>query len=201
MMKKIMSCLLLCALCLAGLGSALAASPETDPSDWPDVPFARNIASGEIVYLGMDQAEAETITGAPVEGDRPGLPMKNKYNYDGINLAFRDDIVVFIEIPYEVPYWANDELMPAKEPRWAANGVVTPFMPTDQALEALGMSSEAGIKLYRLIYFEDGSRAQWDRKMAQEGLKDYQWEITLHGDGQTVGAIWMGDKQYMTMFR
>ena len=201
MMKWIVPYLLLCALCLAGLGSEFAVSPEIDSSGWPEVPFARNIATGEIIYLGMEKAEAEAITGAPVEGGRPGLPMKNKYDYDGVSLAFRDDIVVFIEIPYEDPYWANDELMPSKALRWAANGVVTPFMATDQALEALGMSSEAGNPPYRLLYFDDGTRAQFDRNMAQEGRKDYPWEITLHGDSQTIGAIWMGDRQYMMTFQ
>ena len=181
MMKRIASYLLLCVLCLAGLGSAFAASPETDPSDWPDVPFARNVATGEIVYLGMERAEAEAITGAPLE---EGLFGKNKYVYEGITLAFRDDLVVYIEIPYE-------------EPRWAANGVATPFMPTDQALEALGMFSETEITPFRLLYFDDGSRAQWDRNMAQKGLVDYQWELTLWGDSQTIGMIEMGDRQYL----
>ena len=196
-MKRIALYLLLCALFLAGLCPALAAPPATDSPDWPDVPFARNIATGEIVYLGMEKAEAEAITGAPVEGGRPGLPMKNKYNYDGLVLAFRDDIVVFIAIPYEDSYWTNDEWVPSKAPRWAANGVAAPFMPTDQALEALGMTAEEGLSLYRLIYFEDGVRAQFDRKMFEEGLKDFQWEITLFGDGQIIGVIMMGDKQVL----
>ena len=43
-------------------------------------------------------------------------------------MAFRDDIVVFIEI--------HDD-----DPRWAANGVVTPDMPTKEALEALGINA------------------------------------------------------------
>ena len=133
----------------------------------------------------MDQAEAEAITGAPLEEGRFG---KNKYVYDGITLAFRDDLVVYIEIPYE-------------EPLWAANGLVTPFMPTDQALEALGMSSETANAPYRLIYFDDGARAQWDHNMALEGLKDYPWEITLSGDSQTVGMIVMGDRQYLMTYQ
>ncbi|MCL1897039.1 MAG: hypothetical protein FWG03_10905 [Clostridiales bacterium] len=204
-MKSIASYLLLCVLCLAVLGSASAASPETDSSDWPDVPFARRIETGEIIYLGMDKAEAEAIAGAPLEEaeirrDRFSFG-KNLYVCDGITLAFRDDRVVFIEIPYEDPYWANDELTPAKDPRWAANGVVMPFMPTDQALEALGMTSEEVNPPYRLIYFEDGTRAQFDRNMFEKGYMEYPWEITLHGDSQTIGAIWMGDKQYITMFR
>ncbi|MCL1795358.1 MAG: hypothetical protein FWG37_00565 [Clostridia bacterium] len=182
MMKRITSYLLLCVLCLAGLGSAFAAPPETDPPDWPDVPFARNIASGEIICLGMERAEAEAITGEPLE---EGLFGKNKYVYEGITLAFRDDLVVYIAIPYE-------------EPLWAANGVVTPFMPTDQAFEALGMSSEEVNPPYRLLYFEDGARAQFDRDMFLKGVSDYQWEITLFGDSQAVGMIEMGDRRYLT---
>ena len=201
MMKRIVLYFLLCILCLAGLGPALAASPETDPAEWPDVPFARNIATGNIIYLGMDRAEAQAIAGEPDEEGNLGRPLKNNHYFDGLTLAFRDDVVVFIEIPYEKPHWFNDEWVPFKTPRWLANGVAKPYMSMDQALKALGMSSETEIKQYRLIYFEDGSRAQWDRKMFQEGLSDYQWEITLHGDGQTVWAIWMGDKQYLMTYQ
>ncbi|MCL1855137.1 MAG: hypothetical protein FWF86_05335, partial [Clostridia bacterium] len=144
MMKKVTSYLLLCALCLAGLGSAFAAPPETDPSDRPDVPFARRIETGEIIYLGMEKAEAEAITGEPLEA------FMGMYAYEGGILGFRDDRVVYIRISiYE-------------EPLWVVNGVVTPGMPTDQALEALGMPFEAGNGPYELLYFEDGAREHRD---------------------------------------
>ncbi|MCL1855601.1 MAG: hypothetical protein FWF86_07700 [Clostridia bacterium] len=182
-MKRITLYLLLCVLCLAGLGSAFAASSEADSSDWPDVPFARNIASGEIIYLGMDKAEAEAITGEPLE---EGLFGKNKYVYEGITLAFRDDLVVHIEIPCE-------------EPLWAANGVVTPFMPTDRALEALGMLFEPGNDPYNIWYFEDGTQTHLDRSPPSQDIRrDYQWSLTFFADSQTVGQITMGDKQYLT---
>ena len=183
MMKRIALYLLLCAVCLAGLGPASAASPETDPSDWPDVPFARRIETGEIIYLGMEKDEAEAITGEPL-GE--GLFSKNKYVYEGITLAFRDDLVVYIEIPYE-------------EPLWAANGVVTPFMPTDQALEALGMPFEPGNDPYNIWYFEDGTQAHFDRSPpSKDTRRDYQWSLTFFADSQTAGQITMGDKQYLT---
>ena len=168
-MKRIISYVVLCALCLAGLCPAWAVSPETDSPDTSEAPFAQNLATGEIVYLGMDKDMAEAITGAPLEEGRIG---KNKYVYDGITLAFRDDRVVFIEVPYG-------------EARWAANGVVTSSMPTDQALDAMGMSFDAEYKsYYDLYYFEDGARTL-DRDAYEESRDDIQWLLSLMTDKQT----------------
>ena len=167
---------------------AFTTPPETDPSDWPEVPFAQNLATGEIVYLGMDKAEAEAITGEPLDEAKIG---KNSYEYEGISMGFRDDLVVCIAIPYE-------------EPLWAANGVVTPFMPVDQALNALGMSSEIGGTsssnkiYYDLLYMDDGTRSQFDPVLAQQSYPEYQWLLSLATGSVTVERIWMSDRQYLT---
>ena len=182
-MKRIVPYLLLCTLCLAGLGAAFAASPETDPSEWPDVPFARNMASGKIIYLGMDKDEAEAITGAPLEALRSG---NNIYDYEDIILGFREDRLVYIQIP-------------DKKPVWAANSVVTPFMPLDQALLALGMSYEmrgtlSSYAYYGLLYLDDGTQTQFDPDLRMM----YQWQLSFGTHGETVEMIMMGDRQYLT---
>ncbi|MCL1855652.1 MAG: hypothetical protein FWF86_07955 [Clostridia bacterium] len=183
MMKKIMSCLLLCALCLAGPGVAFAAPPETDSPGWPDVPFVRNMASGEIIYLGMDKAEAEAITGEPLE------EFMGMYAYVGGILGFRDDRVVYIRISiYE-------------EPLWVVSGVVTPGMPTDQALEALGMPFEAGNGPYELLYFEDGDREHRDGNTLWPGRDDYQWALFVRANSETIERIDMGDKQFLQTYK
>jgi len=181
-MKRIALTLLLCTLCLAVLCPALAAPPESDIPNWPNAPFAWNIETGKIIYLGMDKAEAEAIMGAPLVEDKGG---KNTYQYEGITLAFRDDFVVYIMIH-------------VKEPLWAANGVVTPFMPTDQAIEALGMTIQAENRSYALLYFDDGVQTQWDPDTGGEGLLDYQWVLMLYAGSETVGRIMMGDRQHLT---
>ena len=182
MMQRIVSYVLLCVLWLAGLGSDFAAPPETGPSDWPDVPFARNVASGEIIYLGMEKAEAEAITGEPLGELRQG---KNMYDYEDVILGFRDDRVMYIQIPSYA------------EPLWAANGVVTAGMPTDQTLEALGMPFEVGSDSYDLLYFEDGTRAQRDCNTDPEGRNDYRWALFITAGSETIRRLQMGDKQYL----
>jgi hypothetical protein len=183
--NRILATLLTLAMCLAGLGSAFAAPPETDPSDWPEVPFARNIATGEIIYLGMDKAEAEAITGAPLE------EFMGMYAYKGgIILGFRDDRVVFIRISID------------EEPLWVANGAVTPGMPMDQALEALGMTFEAGNGQHGLLYFENGAREHLDRDNPWLGRDGYQWALLLVGaNNETIKRIEMGDKQFLLTYK
>ena len=182
-MKRVVSYLLLCVLCLTGLGSVFAASPETDSSDWPDAPFARNNITGEIICLGMDKDEAEAITGAMSE------EFMGMYAYEGCILGFRDDRVVYIRLSiYE-------------EPIWVANGVVTPGMPTDQVLEALEMPFEAGNGPYELLYFEDGSREHRNRNTLWLGRDDYQWALSISGNSETIMRIEMGDKQFLQTYK
>jgi hypothetical protein len=109
--------------------------------------------------------------------------------YEGVTLAYRDGLVVYIEIH-------DDDL------RWAANGVVTPDMPTKDVLETLGMPFEPGNDPYSIWYFEDGSQTMLDRNPPpQDSRRDYQWDLTVFADRSTVGMIKMGDKQYLTMMK
>ena len=183
-MKRILASFLLCALCLAGLGAAQAASPEADPSSMPYVPFAQNVETGEILYLGMSKEEADAITGTPVEENR-----FRQMVYEGVTLQYRDGLVVYIEL--------HDD-----DPRWAANGAVTPDMPTKEALEALGMPFEPGNDPYNILYFEDGTQTMLDRNPPpDDSRKDYLWCLTFFADSDTVGMIKMGDKQYLTTMK
>ena len=180
-MKRVMASLLLCALCLVGLGTVQAASPEADPPSMPDVPFAQNVETGEILYLGMSKEEADAITGTPVEEN-----WFRQMVYEGVTLQYRDGLVVYIEIH-------DDDL------RWAANGIVTPNMPTKEALEALGMPFEPGNDPYTIWYFEDGTQTMLDRNPPPEdSRRNYLWCLSFFADRDTVGVFQMGDKQYLT---
>jgi hypothetical protein len=168
------------------LGAAQAASPEADPPSMPDVPFAQHVETGEILYLGMSKEEADAITGEPLEENR-----FRQMVYEGVTLQYRDGLVVYIEIQI------HDD-----DPRWAANGVVTPNMPTKEALEALGMPFEPGNDPYTIWYFEDGTQTMHDRNPPPEdSRRDYLWCLTFFADRDTVGVFKMGDKQYLTMMK
>ena len=184
-MKKMVVCLLLCTLYLAGgLDRAHAMMPEAEQPSLPVIPFAQNVETGKIVYLGMNKEDAEAIIGNYIE---EYMFAKNTFIYEGVTLGYRDDLVVYIEIHC-------DDL------RWAANGVVLSGMPTAQALEILELPFEAENHPFSICYFDDGIQIQGDRNTYSEredGRRDYLWALTVFADRHTLGMITMGDMQYL----
>ncbi|NLV59912.1 MAG: hypothetical protein GXY67_14280 [Clostridiales bacterium] len=149
-------------------------------SDPIQVPFAQNILSGKKIHLGMNKEEAETIAGAPRQ---EGVLGKSMFEYDGITLAYRDNAVVYIQLP-------------ADGTSWAANGAVTSGMPAQQAAAALGMAYEKGNEPHTIGYFDDGTQAQLFPSSLPDGRKDYRWALTFYGK-DSVGMVEMGDRQYL----
>ena len=136
---------------------------DTPSGDTPaPEPYALNVKSGQVIYLGMSRDAAEAVLGAPVEDGYGG-----KIVYEGLILAYRGDTVVYILID---------------DARWNCNGIVELDMPTQEAVEKLGMTFEDGCTAYTLKYPDNGS-------------EDYEASLTLFV-GDTVSGIIMADRQY-----
>lgn len=147
-----------------------------------NAPFARNMDTGDTISLGMSRGQTEAIIGMPVKEDPFG---KQMFIYEGITVAYRDDLVVYIRM---------------EDKQWAANGVATADMSVEEAARSLGMSFEGEHGPYTLGYFQDGTKRQMHPNPSPEGDADYLWALTLMGN-DTVGRIVMGDKQYLTTLR
>lgn len=158
-----------------------AATSGTLPSPLPTSPFVQSAAEGDIIYLGMRRDAAEAIAGSPMEEGAFG---KEMFIYESVTMAYRDEAVVYIQIH-------------AGDVRWAANGLVTSGMPTEEAATALGMAFVEGSDPHILGYYEDGTQRQLHPKPSIDGSKDYQWALTIYGKNM-VGMIDMGDRRYLT---